>query len=148
MNQRGFTPLIILIGILVLVVLAGVVYFWYQNQTSVNNSNLNSITNYNKGTNNLNSQNSSSSAQTIALPLTITQPSDGSVSQRSSIKVTGITIPYIKVYVNDISTTSDASGSFSASVTLEPGSNYINIYLYDDQGNYAQQELTVVYQGS
>jgi hypothetical protein len=45
--------------------------------------------------------------------------------------------------VNDQELTSNADGSFSTTVLLDEGENYISVVAYDEVGNSAERELLV-----
>jgi len=70
--------------------------------------------------------------------LTVTSP---------TLVVKGQTVPRADVYVNDVETKADAKGNFSATLKLEDGDNFILVFANDDNGNYAQQEFDVNYEG-
>lgn len=80
------------------------------------------------------------------LPLTITTPSDKSTVTTSSLPVKGKTGAKAQVAVNDIDTTADANGNFSATVTLDEGENTIFIVVNDATGNVTEKELTITYE--
>lgn len=80
------------------------------------------------------------------IPLSVSEPQDGSISQVSVIKVKGTTAPNAEVYVNDSQTKADANGSFTVSLALDEGDNYILVAAADPIGRYSEKELTVSYQ--
>ncbi len=79
------------------------------------------------------------------LPLSITAPIDKSTVATATISVKGKTGAKAQVAVNDVETTADASGNFSASVALDEGENTIFIVVNDAAGNVTEKELTVIY---
>lgn len=81
------------------------------------------------------------------IPLTVTSPLNNSSVSSSSITVTGTSVPDAEVSVNDTNTTADNKGIFSATISLDPGDNVIDITSNDASGNYSEKELTVTYAG-
>lgn len=77
--------------------------------------------------------------------LTVIQPQNGAVVKNAQILVFGKTAPNADVFVNDKDTVADAKGDFSVAFTLEEGENYILVGSTDVKGNFAEQELSVVY---
>lgn len=80
------------------------------------------------------------------IPLTIDFPKDGSTITSPKIQLTGKTVPRGEVFVNDAGTKADARGIFKVNLTLDEGDNYILVFANDEDGNYAQQEMTVTYE--
>lgn len=79
------------------------------------------------------------------IPLSVTSPQNGSSTTTSKIQVAGKTLPNVEVFVNDVSAKADKNGNFKVSFTLDEGENYILVFANDENGNYAQQEMTVTY---
>ena len=82
------------------------------------------------------------------LSLIITSPADESVVEVNNIVITGQTAPEAVVSVNGEVVNVDASGKFSAPVTLEEGPNVIDINATDPAGNEASAEIVVAYSPS
>lgn len=80
------------------------------------------------------------------LSLTVSQPADKSSVTTSSVAVSGKTQPKADVSVNDTDLKADNQGNFSTKVTLDEGENTIVIVATDENGNYAEKEITVTYQ--
>lgn len=86
------------------------------------------------------------SAQTTAvneIALEILEPKNGAVTNQSNILIRGKTSPKAELFVNDTAAKADAQGNFALSVVLEEGDNTILVIANDEQGNYAEKELTV-----
>ncbi len=80
------------------------------------------------------------------LSLTINQPADKSSVTASTVTVSGKTQPKADVSVNDTDLKADIQGNFSTRITLDEGENTIVIVATDENGNYAEKEITVTYQ--
>lgn len=80
------------------------------------------------------------------IKLVVLTPVDKAVVTLPTLKVTGQTVPNADVAINEIDTKSDASGNFSANVSLNEGDNPIIVDAFDADGNTSEQELTVTYQ--
>jgi len=78
--------------------------------------------------------------------LNITSPVDKSVVSTPTIKVSGTTIPNAEVAINELDIKSDATGAFSANLTLDEGDNPITIDAFDADGNTNSVDLTVTYE--
>lgn len=91
----------------------------------------------------------SPSQQTSAHALTILSPANESVVDQDSVSITGKTSPDSVLAViapeSEYLLTADSEGDFTVEVGLVGGANEINISSFDDQGNKAEQVLTVVY---
>lgn len=81
-----------------------------------------------------------------SISLTISTPQDKSTVNTLEVTVTGKTTPNAEVFVNDQETKADANGSFTVKLTLDEGENPISVSVNDDQGNYAEKEITVTYE--
>lgn len=75
--------------------------------------------------------------------LTVISPRNGSTVTTNKVNVMGKTVANAEVFLNDVETKADLKGNFSAVVSLESGENYILIVANDEDGNYAEQEITV-----
>ncbi len=80
------------------------------------------------------------------LSLTVSQPADKSSVTSSTVAVSGKTQPKADVSVNDTDLKADIQGNFSTRITLDEGENTIVIVATDENGNYAEKEITVTYQ--
>lgn len=78
-----------------------------------------------------------------AISVMVTSPQDGASLTSGSITVTGKTSPGADVFVNDQETTADASGNFSAKISLDEGPNTIIVTANDAQGNAAESDINV-----
>ncbi len=77
--------------------------------------------------------------------LNIESPSDGQTVDTATIVVSGVTVPNAEVFVNEFETVADNSGKFSATVNLDDGENVVNVIVNDENGNYVEKDLTVIY---
>ncbi len=80
-----------------------------------------------------------------ALPLTVTEPLNDSVVTSQPLIVRGVTNTDAVVSVNGKIVSVDASGSFSDSVALDVGPNFIEVLASDFDGNSAAVTITVIY---
>ena len=64
----------------------------------------------------------------------------------SSLTVSGVTDANAEVFVNEFELEADEEGNFSQELTLEEGENIIVITAVDEAGNFAERELTVMYE--
>ena len=78
--------------------------------------------------------------------LEIIEPKENVTYNNPSIKVSGKTSAYAEVYVNDIQTKADEKGYFSLNYNLDEGENLLTITANDQDGNYAEKEITVFLQ--
>ena len=88
------------------------------------------------------------SAQKIELMLNVSEPNNKSVITSSPVTVKGQTAPNASVFINELELQADKQGFFSAPLNLEEGINYIIVVANDIDGNFAEKELTVDYQGT
>lgn len=79
--------------------------------------------------------------------LEIVAPKDEIVVQESSVQVRGRTVPDAVVSVDGQPVEVDASGNFSATVTLEKGPNSIEVIASDFRGNQQSRVLSLIYTG-
>jgi uncharacterized protein YfaP (DUF2135 family) len=77
--------------------------------------------------------------------LEIVTPKDESVVQNASVLVQGRTVPDAVVSVNGQPAEVDASGNFSATITLEQGPNSIEVIASDFLDNQESKVFTVIY---
>jgi hypothetical protein len=80
--------------------------------------------------------------------LTITTPTDGSTvnNQRNQLAtVSGTTDANATIYLNNKLLFTDASGNFSGTFQLQPGSNALSIRAVDPAGNETDKTVTVTY---
>lgn len=86
---------------------------------------------------------------TVPPTLSVTSPSDGYVTNKSTITVSGTTNDAtsspVTVTVNGASVTVDSNGAFSTTVTLSAGTNTINIVAKDSAGKTTTITRTVKY---
>jgi hypothetical protein len=83
---------------------------------------------------------------TYGLTLEIIEPKENAIYNSPLIKVSGKTSAYAEVYVNDIQTKADEKGYFSLNYNLDEGENLLTITANDQDGNYAEKEITVFLQ--
>ncbi len=128
-------PSWVVIGVLVLAVLAGAVWLWYKKTPPVRSV-------YTPAPSAVAVINTPSPVSD-AISLTITAPTDGAKVSTSKITVSGKTSPGADVSVNDTDTTADSNGSFSLSVSLDEGDNYLVVLAVDADGKTAQKQIMV-----
>jgi hypothetical protein len=108
-----------------------------------------SLTAPDNSTNKLNSTPTPASDQNINEKLIIHNPLDEQVVDQKTIAVTGSTDPnsYIVVFINDNEyiSSADDKGYFSIEGNLENGSNIIQIYALNEDGQSTVEERTVIY---
>ena len=80
------------------------------------------------------------------IPLSVTAPLNNTIMTTPSVKVTGTTLPNAEVSINETDTKADATGKFTATVTLYEGDNPIIINAFDENGQTSETELSVTYQ--
>lgn len=71
---------------------------------------------------------------------------DGSIVKTNKVIIKGATIPKAEVFINDLELVADALGNFTGTVTLEEGDNPISIVAVDENGNYSEEEITIIYE--
>lgn len=79
------------------------------------------------------------------LPLQIREPLPGATMSESRLVVKGKTSARADVFLNDQEAKADANGNFSIAVTLDEGDNTLVIVVTDQEGNFAEREITVTY---
>lgn len=81
--------------------------------------------------------------------LIIIQPKDNDLINSEKILVTGETLPQSTIVIifegGQTNAISDQKGKFSVEITLTGGINTLSIYAFDEAGNEAHEELTVIY---
>lgn len=82
------------------------------------------------------------------ITLTLISPVNNSSISTPTVTVTGKTSMYAEVSVNDISLKADKSGNFSTPIVLDEGENIIVVVANDEDGNAAEQQVTVTYTGA
>ncbi len=85
-------------------------------------------------------------AVATAFVLKVFDPADESVVNRALLVVRGQTAVGAVVSVNATLATVDATGAFSAPITLEEGANLIEVVASDYAGNVLTQEILVVFE--
>lgn len=84
-----------------------------------------------------------------AVTLTLSSPEDESLTNVSSVTVSGKTFPNASVAIasesDDQIVTADSSGNFSTTVDLDGGYNTITATAFDQTGNSSSQSVTVTY---
>lgn len=75
----------------------------------------------------------------------ITEPKNGSTTTVANILVKGQTVPNADVIVNEKEFKADTQGNFSTTITLDEGENTIYVAANDENGNFAEKEITVTY---
>lgn len=73
----------------------------------------------------------------------IVSPKDGVTLSSPLVKLVGKTIPNADVFVNDEEVKVNANGEFSIELTLDEGENIISVIANDENGNYAEKEITL-----
>jgi flagellar basal body-associated protein FliL len=84
------------------------------------------------------------SSESIAL--TISAPTDKSTVKNPTVTVKGKTVSGAEIFVNNVETTADSSGNFSANIALDEDDNTITIVANDPYGKHAETEIVVTYQ--
>lgn len=77
------------------------------------------------------------------ISLEIIQPEDQTTVSDPNLTVQGRTTAGAEVFVNDLQLTADSQGNFQANVFLDEGENVIVIVANDQEGNFAEKELTI-----
>jgi len=77
------------------------------------------------------------------ITLTVTDPKNQEVVSSSPVVVKGKTVADAQVFVNDAETKADSGGYFSVSLPIDEGENEIVIVANNDNGEYAEQTITV-----
>lgn len=80
----------------------------------------------------------------VDIPLQIDSPQNGSTVNSSPITIRGKTVALATVQINEKEIKADNEGNFSTSIAIDEGENNISIVANDQDGNYAEQDLTVM----
>ena len=80
---------------------------------------------------------------TGALPLTVTQPTDGATLNTNDVTIIGRTVPGATVTVNSVTDVADAAGNFSIALSLDNGPNALDVIAMDNNGNQGEVLLMV-----
>ena len=75
--------------------------------------------------------------------LQINEPKDNMTVNNQAITVIGKTISNGFVFVNDQEFKADSNGSFSTTVILDEGENYILVVVSDEYGNSVEKDILV-----
>ena len=75
---------------------------------------------------------------TDALPLTVTQPTDGATLNTNDVTIIGRTVPGATVTVNSVTDVADAAGNFSITLSLDDGPNALDVIAMDNNGNQGE----------
>ena len=85
----------------------------------------------------------------LSLPLEIINPENESIIEEEEITLEGKTIPGSVVVViypeGENIVEADEEGNFETEITLVGGANEIKITAYDEEGNQAEKNLTLIY---
>jgi hypothetical protein len=142
MKKKGNTLVIIFF---VLLVIFGSLVFLIKKQRNIfqNNQRVNQSTNQT----NIN-QSTIPTVEQVSqgLTLEVIEPKENATYNDPSMKVSGKTSAYAEVYVNEIRTKADEKGYFSLNYNLDEGENLLTITANDQDGNYAEKEITVFLQ--
>lgn len=84
-------------------------------------------------------------ATPAGISLTVTEPQDNTITDADKIEVKGHTNPEAVVSINEVMTTADANGSFTATVNLAEGPNVIEVVASDEEGDQAEASLIVTF---
>lgn len=77
------------------------------------------------------------------ITIEVYEPKDGQVVKNSNLTVKGKTAPLAEIFINEKELKADNQGNFNTSLFLDEGENIITVVASDEQGNYAEKELTV-----
>lgn len=78
--------------------------------------------------------------------LEVGSPTNGITVSKPNLQVSGRTNADAEVFINEVELRADGQGNFSTNLTLEEGENVIVVTAVDEEGNFAEQELTVTYE--
>lgn len=79
----------------------------------------------------------------VPLFLTTSSPSSSQTVSDANILVKGTTAPQTSVMINEFELTADSQGNFSKSLSLDEGENYINVVVYNNEGEVVEKELII-----
>lgn len=80
------------------------------------------------------------------MTLDVISPKNQSTVTSPSLVVLGQTQPKAEVTVNENELIAGSNGAFSQKITLEEGENYIIVTASDEDGNYVEKEIAVIYE--
>jgi hypothetical protein len=80
------------------------------------------------------------------LSLTLTSPASDITVSSPNVTVRGKSASRAQVYINEKELVADASGNFSAVLTMDEGENLIIVTANDDEGNVAEKQVVVTYE--
>lgn len=142
----------IFVSVFILLILIGVLGFFYFNKRLIESKNLRESTEILTETGKkLLSPPASESTNTMgavetSLPISVFSPSDKSIVTSPFITLRGKTVSQAEVFVNDKETIADGNGDFSVSLTLDEGENPIMVVANDANGNVGEAEITITYE--
>lgn len=122
---------------IILVIILGILIFAFQNNSKNNSSNL-----YQQEKKSI-EQVEKNGIKNITLE--VTSPANNSKTSSSELILKGKTVPNAEVLVNDEETRADTSGNFSVNVAMEEGENIIIVFVNDQNGDYVEKEIKVIY---
>lgn len=82
---------------------------------------------------------------TSNLSLQIDSIANGDIVTDALLVISGTTQPDAEVFINDKEVLADDNGRFSVSLTLDEGENSIFIVANTSEGDFAAEELVVIY---
>ncbi len=134
--------------VVVLLVVMGGGFYLYQNQkkSSMMNPEQNQTQNQSGKVIPTDGSVQSQTSVSEGLTLDVFTPKDGDTLSDSFVVVKGKTAANASVSINDSDVKADAQGNFLTKIDLDEGENIINVSANDNQGNYAEKELTVMMQ--
>ena len=80
------------------------------------------------------------------LELEILSPVDGLITSIPTIVLNGSSAPFTEVQIDDKVIKADMYGNFSTKITLDEGDNEIVITANNEDGDYVEKTLLVVYE--
>lgn len=90
-----------------------------------------------------------SATNSSKISLEIFEPKNNDLINTEKVTLTGRTSPKTAVVIadeqNESTLLSDANGNFSQEITLIGGENRVRVFAFDENGNEATFELTLVY---
>lgn len=144
MDKGEIDNKILLIGIVITILIAGLLFF-----KNVGRRTLEAVPVENSDkTNQSQELNEFLPEPTVeeGLYLEIDNPIDGTTVNSQTVNIIGKTEANAEVFINDSELKSDTVGNFSYNSTLEEGDNVIVITVSDDEGNFAEKTITILYE--
>jgi len=77
--------------------------------------------------------------------LSVVEPTEGMVTQKNSIQVTGTTEPETKITINGENINNDEKGNFEQTILLSPGINTLVINAYNKHGKNTSETRHIIY---